>query len=370
MKSTDRVKISIISRESDEKSSDIAMLEKALRDRGAEVKCLCRLLRKERSVRSLSYAGEILRQIKAMYSSDAVILDTYCIPVSMLPHTGKTRVVQIWHALSAVKQFGWQTVGKDGGSSERTARIMRMHRGYDRVVSCSDITAAHFCEAFRVSRDRIMKAGLPRIDLIRNIVSSGREETAEKIYRQYPQLDPERQAESGNRKKLVLYAPTFRNGYEADVRGLAANIDMDSFDIVVKLHPLDRLSAMQPVPDGVLVDRSFDSCDWLAAADIIISDYSSFVVESTLAEKPLFIYAYDLDEYSRKVGLNINFDDEPVAPYVFRDAAKLGAALSEEYDTERLDSFRKRYIDIETENCTEKLADLILEFAGESRSSR
>ena len=365
-----KAKIAIISRESDEKSTDIAMLEKALQDKGAEVKTLCRLLRKERSLRSLSYAGEILRQIRAIYSSDVVVLDTYCIPVSMLPQAGRAKAVQMWHALSAVKKFGWQTVGRAGGSSERTARIMRMHRGYDRVVSCSDITAAYFCEAFRTGRDKIMKAGLPRIDLIRSIVSSGREETAAKIYRKYPQLDPEKQAERGRRKKLVLYAPTFRNGAPADVRGLAENIDRDSFDMVVKLHPLDRLSAEQPVPEGVVTDRSFDSYDWLAAADIIISDYSSFVVEATLAEKPLYIYAYDLEDYSEKVGLNMDFDAEPIAPYVFRDAAKLGAALKEGYDTGLLAGFRKRYIDIETENCTEKLADMILELAGESRRKK
>jgi CDP-ribitol ribitolphosphotransferase len=37
----------------------------------------------------------------------------------------------MWHALSAVKKFGWQTVGSEDGTRERTARIMRMHKGYD-----------------------------------------------------------------------------------------------------------------------------------------------------------------------------------------------------------------------------------------------
>ena len=95
-------------------------------------------------------------------------------------------------------------------------------------------------------------------------------------------------------------------------------------------------------------------------ADIIISDYSSFVIESSLADKPLYIYAYDLEEYEVNTGLNIDFAAEPVAPYVFRDAVELAEAIDKnDYDVEILHAFRDRYIDIDTSNCTAGLADFI-----------
>ena len=113
-----------------------------------------------------------------------------------------------------------------------------------------------------------------------------------------------------------------------------------------------------------LYDEAFSSYDWLSVADIIISDYSSFVIESTLADKPLYIYVYDLEDYETNTGLNINFDAEPIAPYVFRSADKLAAAAaSEDYDVNALHAFRDRYIDINTENCTAALADFIVSLA-------
>lgn len=371
-----RKKIAIISRESNSKTLDIAMLEAELRRRGCEVTVLSRLFKKEKSIKVLGYIGHVAKQEAAILASDMVVLDTYCIPASMLPHRKGTKVIQMWHALSAIKKFGWQTVGKAGGSSERTARLMKMHHGYDYVVCASDITAKHFCEAFGVDRGNIVKYGLPRIDYIKSVALGERHaEQRERILRIYPQLN--------NGKKTILYAPTFRKGKSIDVQKLIDALDPQKYNIVVKLHPVysGSVKRLDGEFDTVVFDDVFPSNDWLAAADAIISDYSSFVVESTLADKPLFIYAYDLEEYEANTGLNIDFDSEPIAPYVFKDAKALaravdaacegdgqgkpGSASYSGYDYEALRAFRDRYIDIDTgsdgyeNHCTAALADFI-----------
>ena len=345
--------VSIISRESDEPSTDIVMLRDELASRGIEVRTLCRLLRKEKSLKALSYAGEIAKQIGAMRSSSVVVVDTYIIPVSMLPHGRGTKVVQTWHALSAIKKFGWQTVGRSGGSSERVARLMRMHRGYDYVVCCSDVTAGHFSEAFRTPLSRTVKAGLPRIDYIRELSSGDRRgETLQRIYSRYPDLKCNKEAG----KRLLLYAPTFRPGGSVDVRGVIEAADPEKWNIVVKLHPLDRNDRSS---GGAVFDDEFSSFEWLAAADARVSDYSSLAVEASLADRPLFIYAYDMEEYDRTVGLNIDFSKEAIAPYVCGTGSELKEALDADYDMDLLREFRKRYIDIDTTDCTAALADFI-----------
>lgn len=344
-------KVTIISRESDTRTLDIAMLEAELLRRGINVKVLSRLLTKERSLKALGYAGHVFRQELAILNSDVVVLDTYCIPVSMIPHRKGQKVIQMWHALGAVKKFGWQTVGMEGGSSERTARIMRMHKGYDHVVCASDITAEHFCEAFGTERNKVVKYGLPRIDYIKS-VSRGerRDDMRKKIFSAYPELA------SGD-KETVLYAPTFRRDRAVDVKSLVDAIDLSRYNVVVKLHPLYRGEA-EPA-EGVIYDEMFSSFDWLAAADIIISDYSSLVIEATLADRPMYLYTYDLDDYEANTGLNMDFESEPIAPYVFSDAKVLAAAMERDYDIEKLRAFRDRYVDIDTENCTSALADFI-----------
>lgn len=366
-------KVAIISRESDSKTLDVAMLEEELLKRGVRVKVLSKLLTKEKSIRALGYLGHVMKQEAAILASDVVVLDTYCIPASMIPHRKGTKVIQMWHALGAIKKFGWQTVGKEGGSSAKTARSMRMHHGYDFVTCASDVTAEHFCEAFKVSRNKIAKYGLPRIDYVKSVaVGSRRDETAAKILAKYPQLKSE--------KQTILYAPTFRRGKAVDVKSLADALDSDRFDLVVKLHPLYRANTagQEDSSGSIIYDEAFSSYDWLSVADIIISDYSSLVIEATLADKPLYIYAYDLEEYEANTGLNVDFTKEPIAKYVYRDAGELAKAVSDisgsdrkglaaqtektaeaAYDLSALRAFRDRYIDIDTDNCTVALADFI-----------
>lgn len=348
-------RVSIISRESDNKTLDVRLLEEELLRRGLEVKTLSRLLTKEKSLKAVGYIGHILEQEAVILGSDVVVLDTYCIPASMLPHRRGTKVVQIWHALGAIKKFGWQTVGKADGTSVKTAKLMRMHRGYDRVVCASDITAEHFCEAFDVSRDRIAKYGLPRIDHVRSIaLGKEKQKTADRIYGRYPSMKGQ---------KVILYAPTFRRNGTGDNGRLVKALEDAGYAVVVKLHPLYRGSEEAHAGKAVY-DEEFSSYDWLSVADVIVSDYSSFAIEATLSGKPLFLYLYDIDEYSDSTGVNIDFSKEPIAPYVFTDAEELADAVGRDYDINALNEFRDRYIDIDTGEvdagyCTSKLADFI-----------
>lgn len=365
MKRKAKETVAIISRESNERTLDIRLLEDELIRRGVKTETLCRLLTKERSLKSLGYIGHIFHQMLAIARADVVVLDTYCIPVSMLPHRKNLKVIQMWHALSAIKKFGWQTVGKEDGSSERTARIMKMHKGYDYVLCASDITAKFFCEAFRAGKEKIVKIGLPRIDYIRS-VSAGDAAARKRadIFGTYPKLS-RNAAEGKQERKIVLYAPTFRRGLAVDVEGLAKALDPDKYWLVVKMHPIDRDSSERVEAENVIYDETFRSYDWLSAADIVISDYSSFVVESALADLPLYLYTFDIDTYGRTTGLNIDFSSEPISKYVFTGARDLAAALEEPYDFEALTQFRDRYIDVDTANCTGQLADFIQKLFGE-----
>ena len=348
-------KVVIISRESDEPTLDIAMLDEELRSRGIETEVMTKLFTKDKSAGDLAgYLGDVARQEAAILKSDVVVLDTYNIPVSMLPRIGKTKVIQMWHALSAVKKFGWQTVGNEDGTSERTATLMRMHKGYDYVLAPSDATADIFAEAFRTDRSRIVKLGLPRIDYIKSAVTGdARYKTFGAMYALYPEL-----AKSDD-KKIVLYVPTFRKGAMPDIKGLADALDPDKYALIVSLHPLYRTEEELPQADHIIYEENISSFDLLGVADIIISDYSSMVVESTLADKPLYLYAYDIDQYRETTGLNMDFEAEAIGKYVFRDAKSLAKALEEPYDMEGLRAFRKKYIEVDTDNCSGQLADFI-----------
>ena len=344
---TDKRKVTLISRESDNITLDFKLLREELESRGIEVEVLTKMLRKELSLSALGYIGHLGKQIRAMNDSGIVLVDTYCIPVSMLKHKKDLKVVQMWHALSAIKKFGWQTVGKEDGSSEKVAKLMKMHKGYDYVLCPSDVTAEYFCEGFNVNKDKIVKLGLPRIDYILNENA----EVEAQIRRMYPELS--------ENKKTILYAPTFHKGAAVDVKGLVDAIDLDRYNVIVKLHPIDKASSEHVVRRGVMYDDQFDTYDLMRVADIIVSDYSSLVVEASLTRKPLYLYIYDEASYGQTTGLNMHFGDEAIGRYAFRDAKDLAAAMEEEYDVKAIETFRDKYIDIDTEDVTKQLADFI-----------
>ena len=347
-------KVAIMSRESDTKSKDIIMLEEELLKRGLEVRTLTKLLTKDKGKEEyLSYAGHMMSQAAAMVWADVVVVDTYIVPVCMLPHTGLTKVIQMWHALGAVKKFGWQTVGSDDGSPEKTAKLMRMHKGYDYVIAPSDATAAFFAEAFRTDPGKIVKLGLPRADYILDVTrGDGRYKAMGAVYALYPHL-------ASSDKTVVLYVPTFRRGSQPDVKGLADALDPEKYELIVRLHPLYKAEGELPQAKHVIYEENIPTYDLLACADAVISDYSSLVVEATIADKPIYLYTYDIDSYSKSTGLNMDFTREAIADYVFTDAEALAAAMDKTYDMEALKAFRDKYIEVEPGHCTEQQADFI-----------
>ena len=349
-------KLVIISRESNEPSIDIRLLYNELCSRdNIKVVVLCKILEHN----YFSYALHMLKQIKEIKTADVVLLDTYCIPASMLKHRKNQTVVQMWHALSAIKKFGWQTVGKSGGRSTKIAKFMKMHHGYDRVICASDVTAKYFCEAFRADPTKIVKLGLPRIDYIK----SDRNKKKTEILNRYEGLS--------NGKKNLLYVPTFRKARPVELEDLIKELDPEKYNLIVKLHPLDELWSgasnndyLNNTEDGslfVVLDKDYNSYDMLSIADAVISDYSSFVVEASLLDIPLYLYTYDRVEYENSVGLNVHFAEEPIAHYAFDKAKDLADALEESYDLKALHTFRDKYIDVDTNNCTKQLADFLLE---------
>ena len=357
-----RKKVTIISRQSNKPSLDVAGLAGYLSSshEDVQVTVLCRNL--ERS-NKLIYALHLLRQMWHISNSAAVVLDGYCIPASVLDHRRATKFIQMWHALAAVKKFGYQTLDRPGGRSSEIARIMRMHKNYDVVVCPGERTGHFFCQAFNTDESKLAYYGLPRIDhILRG------DAKAEEIRRTYslPEV-----------KEILLYVPTFRKGEPVPLEELARAIPGDRFCLVVRLHPLygeytGGGSAGDGAPEGdgpdgaredetplrIIVDREYTSYDWLHVADRVITDYSALGVEASLLDKPLYFYVYDIDAYENNVGLNL--DPRKELPGASAETAeKLAGLLTEDYDLDALRQFRQRYITVDTDNCTEKLGEYI-----------
>ncbi|MET9603662.1 bifunctional glycosyltransferase family 2 protein/CDP-glycerol:glycerophosphate glycerophosphotransferase [Streptomyces sp. NPDC006512] len=178
-------------------------------------------------------------------------------------------------------------------------------------------------------------------------------------------------------KKVVLYLPTWREnrlawtgGYKLDLR-----IDLDAARrelgedhvLLVRGHHKVTEQVREGVRDGFVVDVSRwpDTTDLLLVADVLISDYSSAIFDFALTDRPILLFAYDLEHY-RDTLRGFTFDLEEKAPGpLLRDSASLiGAvrnadALGAEYAGAR-EAFRAEFCDLDDGRAAERVVDRML----------
>ena len=339
---TNKNKVTMISRETDTESLDFRMLKKSLEEKGVKVVTLCKVLRNK-----FAYAPHLFTQMYHIATSKVVIVDTYCIPISILRHKKDLKVIQMWHAAAAVKQFGLQLVDRLAGVEESVASGMHMHTNYDYVLAPSKVTGKNFCEAFGFREEQLVYIALPRLQYI----SEKNPEVIREIEERYPML------RNGN--KTIFYAPTFRYNASIMPGDLLNRIDTDRYNVIIKTHPFDAHIYSEYEKDNVVVDDEFDTYDILKVADILISDYSSLLVEATIRDIPIYLYVYDFKEYRLRTGLNMDFENEAIGKYTFESGEELAKALDKDYDMEALRKFRSKYIEVNYHNAVGRLTMFI-----------
>lgn len=341
-----RNKITILSRQSNKRSVDIRLLEKSLDEKKIETVVLAKRLNKSVSG-GVKYAFHMLRQMYHISTSKVIVIDGYCILVSVLNKKEGQKVVQIWHSLGAIKKFGYQSVGKENGNRKEVAEVMKLHRNYDYVIAPGEITAEIYRKAFDIAREKVMILGLPRIDYLMQEDNSLKEKISEEYH-------------ISKTKKKILYLPTFRKGEEFDIREFVENFPYDKYDLIIKRHWLDKSDYMWTSIYGAILIRNENTLDLIKFADKVITDYSAAAFEAAVLGKELYFYVPDIGEYEKKVGINIDVFREDIAPYVYKDACKLIKSLDKKYDRKCVEAFRDKYIDIGYKHCTDKLSEFLV----------
>lgn len=341
-------KVLWLSRQSDVKSSDMIMLEKAIQKITPDTKQVFRLRRlKDESALSVSYIMSLFGDMWEMASARVVIVDTYSIPVSCLKHKKSLKTIQIWHALGAVKKFSLQSAGKVQGRDFGVAKAMHMHENYDYVIAPSTETARFYCEAFGCAEENIRIFSLPRVDVLLDEADKRNE---------FLKLNPEY---SG--KKIVAYIPTFRDNDEKFARDIyEAFKDSVDYALVVSAHPLSKTTESGEYN----FNGDFISRDLMKLADVIVTDYSACAFEASLLGKPLYFYIPDYDVYKEEQGLNVDVKTE-MPLFSFQSAEDLLKYIEKnDYDLNILSRFSEKYVENKKINNTELLAEFICSVLG------
>ena len=341
--------IVFLSRQRNQKDIDIELLEKSLKEKSPETKQIFRLKMIDSSFSSkLKYFFYIIGDMYYLATSKVAILDTYSIPVSCLKHKKDLKVIQMWHALGAVKKFGYQAFGTKEGRDEKTSLALCMHKNYDYVLAPSPATGVFYKEAFNVDASKIMICPMPRVDYI-----TDGNTPAESFFKQNPGMGD---------KKIVLYLPTFRKRDVYVAQQLKTEFeDKSGYQLIISKHPLSEMT----VEDKYLPNGDFNSFELMKIADIIITDYSACAFEASLLMKPLYFFVPDFDEYMNDRGINVDVRQE-MPKAVFYDADKLAnSIINEPYCFESLYDFKNKYVGNSTNSACDVITGFIVKLLGE-----
>lgn len=330
-------KITYISRQSNVLPVDFDLVIREMKRRHPEYQQVTLIKMIGKSLpEKIGYCFHMFRQMYHIATSEMVVLDTYCIAVSVLHQRKSLVVIQMWHALGAMKKFGYSILDKGEGTKRSLAEAMQMHKNYTYIFSSSEFCCRFFAGAFNASIDQMVVMPLPRLDLLYD--SAHIANVKKKILNQYPQL-------MDKRKKIIVYAPTFRKEggsfeekeLEAAAEKLAEAIDYERYNLVTKFHPLSGITLRN---ENVIQDKIFSTIDFCQMADAVILDYSAVVFEISMLGKPMYFYAFDYDSYMKSRDVYIDFK-EYVPGIITGDTQKLMAAIdNNESDSGRQKEFR------------------------------
>jgi CDP-ribitol ribitolphosphotransferase len=168
----------------------------------------------------------------------------------------------------------------------------------------------------------------------------------------------------------VLYAPTFRgerttaarHPQDLDLRVLRSVLG-DDHVVLVRLHPFVRAAfAVEDDLAGFAIDVSEhpEVNELMLVSDVLITDYSSVIFEFALLGRPILLFAPDHEQYERERGFYFDYRSEGPGP-VFETTDALAAHLRAGlFDTERVERFRERWIEIADGHATERVVDRVV----------
>jgi CDP-ribitol ribitolphosphotransferase len=294
---------------------------------------------------TLSYVLDLHIQMIDIATSKVIIVDGYNLPVSLLKHKKGTKIIQEWHALGAIKKFGYQSIGKVDGINPMVAKILKMHAGYDYVISGSDGMNKYFAEAFNVPEEKVIAIGTPIVDFLKKEDPKSKKA----LYKKYPEL---------KNKINVLYSPTFRNDKKYNYDDIINNTDFNKVNLIITNHSKVEDKAND---DRVIsIDsKEFSTFDVLKICDYVITDYSALMIDAAIINKKILLYVYDYEKYDENNGVNLKLLED--FPKITSKEGKtiMNIINKDKYDKKSFEKFKKLYTPQTKKTCTEETMDLI-----------
>lgn len=265
--------------------------------------------------------------------------------------------MQTWHGAGAFKKFGLDIIE----SREAEKKAWRKDAdNWDFLLCSSKEVQGIYSQAFGITKSKVYPIGLPRNDYFYDSEIKG------VIRNKINNL-----IDNKNDKKIILYAPTFRDNNKFKLMFNFENLYSklaDNYILLLKLHP-------NIASESIKIDDKFkkfvynvsdykDTQELLLASDVLITDYSSIIFDFALTGNPILFYAYDLELYREKLrGFYYEYEEFVPGPIITNEEKLINELMS--YDIlkvkneKRVKDFAYKFNDRSSESSTKRATDLL-----------
>lgn len=274
--------------------------------------------------------------------------------------------LQCWHG-TPLKRLGYDIAESDNAMNS-LAEIKGKYRTdakkFAYLLSPSPFATEKFATAWNLNNTgqkyKILEEGYPRNDRLINTKPEEREAVRKQL--------------GVDGKKVILYAPTWRDNQHTSGEGYTYKTEVDfdrlqrelgrDYVILFRAHYLVANSFDFGKYPGFVIDASGygDINDLYIASDILITDYSSVFFDYANLRKPVIFYMYDLEEYAGELrGFYLSLDELP-GPIVRdeQDLIREIKACDDWRPDEKYEAFHKRFNPLDDGHASERVLKRII----------
>lgn len=307
-----------------------------------------------------------LSNMKKLATSKYIFLTDNFFALAFMRFNRKAKLIQLWHGTGIFKKFGYDLLE----DNQKKVMLKFSNKITNLMVSSHNVIDI-YARNFAIDKSKVIPLGIPRNDYYSP-------EHLDEEYVNELRGEFEKKYSNLKGKKIVLYAPTFREDPKYndvfnyfDIEKFIDELG-DEYILCVKLHPnyykfSDRenridLDDLTQAYNIVNFTDYKDEQKLFLISNILITDYSSVMVEYTLLNRPIILFAYDLDHYlENERGFYFDYRKE-VPGRIVKDTDELIRVIKEEdFNLSNLREFAEFQFDYFDAYSSKRILDYVLE---------
>lgn len=277
----------------------------------------------------------------------------------------ETTYLQTWHG-TPLKKMLFDIENIMGRTEDYLDRVSQAVQEWDYLLSPSVYASNAFRSAFQYE-GKILETGYPRNDIF---YRTDKEKISKNI---------KVRLNIPSDKKIVLYAPTFRDNQTTSQNKFTFDIKMDlhkmqeelgeDYILLLRMHVVvhNKVKIEDELNDFIIdVSKYPDMQELLLISDLLITDYSSAMFDFANTRKPMMFFTYDFDTYKNEVrGFYMDFESEAPGPFVtstdeiIENIQNINE-IEQDY-AEKYIKFYENYCGLEDGNASKRVVDYLLE---------